>query len=718
MMAAFVHEFEAYALLTQAGLPPPRHGRVGDALPFNSGEPVVVKGIARDLWHKTEAGAVHFLGFDAARVADLATTLRPRLAAAGHEWIGALVCERLAFARPEGLPSQALVSLTRGDAGWTLVLGCGGLAADALGRLAPPHCWPLGLVTPDTALDEFSRHLLGRVWLGRLRGTRPLTTRAQLAAFFTNLWRLAPLAEAEGIQFLELNPVVLDLNGQPRPLDAVGCRAPLPPPRLGPPPGFIERLRHPRRIALAGVSAQPGGVGRTILENLERAHLAPGDLRLVRPGASEFLGHPAVPDVAALLTAPVDLLILALPAAVAAAQLQALITQGGGASLVALVAGGLGDGADATGLGERLARLLREARAAGRWTPTVLGPNFLGHWVPASELDTSFIPVGKLAAPDPAGGPLTLLSQSGAFLLSRRSRQPHLRFGLGIALGNQLDAAWCDVLAALAAEPQPGPVACYLEGIGPGQLPVAVRAIRQLREAGAAVVVHRAGCTAAGQAAAASHTGAVAGDLVLEGAWLGRAGARLTTSIAEFDAVLTWLGAYPQLLPGPVAIITNAGFESVNGSDRLAPPLAPATLSAPHLEELAHLLDRHQLNALVAPRLPLDLTPMADTTAFLAACELISRTAASVLLVGLVPFTRRLETAGTGAETFTRELAGLSRTSGKAIAGVVDAGSDYEAFRRAFTQQGLPVFSRMEDALLGLRVLAAPGRDDVSANRL
>lgn len=718
MKAAFVHEFDAYALLAQAGVTPPRHGRVGGALPFTPGEPVVFKGIARDLWHKTEAGAVHFLEFNPARLADLVTTLRPRLAAAGHEWIGALVCERLAFARPKGLPAEALVSLSRGDAGWTLVLGCGGLAADALGRLAPPLCWPLELATPDAALDEFSQHLLGRTWLGQLRGTRPLTTPAQLATFFASLWRLAPLAEADGIQFLELNPVVLDLTGQPRPLDAVGRRAPLPPPRLGPPAPFLPQLRHPRRLALAGVSAQPGGVGRTILENLERARFAPGDLCLLRPGATEFLGHPAVPDVAALLTAPVDLLLLALPATVAVAQLEALIAQGGGASLVALVAGGVGDGADPTGLGDRLARLLRAARAAGRWTPTVLGPNFLGHWVPASQLDTSFIPVGKLAAPDPAGGPLTLLSQSGAFLLSRRSRQPHLRFGLALALGNQLDAAWCDVLAALAAEPRPGPVACYLEGIGPGQLPVAVRAIRQLREAGATVVVHRAGHTAAGQAAAASHTGAIAGDLLLERAWLGCAGARLTASIAEFDAVLTWLGAYPRLRPGAVAILTNAGFESVNGSDLLAPPLAPATLAPPQVDELAHLLNHHQLHALVSPRLPLDLTPMADSAAFLAACALVARSAASVLLVGIVPFTRRLETAGAGAETFARELAEISRASGKALAVAVDAGSDYDAFRRAFTQQGLPVFSRIEDALLGLRVLAAPSRDEAFANRL
>lgn len=65
--------------------------------------------------------------------------------------------------------------------------------------------------------------------------------------------------------------------------------------------------------------------------------------------------------------------------------------------------------------------------------------------------------------------------------------------------------------------------------------------------------------------------------------------------------------------------LTNAGFESVNGSDYLAASGLPtATLDAEVRAELAALLARYELAGLVNPQLPLDLTPMAGEDAFLA----------------------------------------------------------------------------------------------------
>lgn len=700
----FVHEAEAYVLLERAGLRPPRHGVAGGFLPFAAGEPVVVKGLGDDVWHKSELGAVRFLPFEGARVATEAAGMRERIESSGHRWIDGLVCEKISIARSEHLPTEAFVSLARGEAGWTVLCGFGGLQADALAELAPPLRWPLAFTTSEQALAEFETHLLGRTWLGLVRGTEALTNRGIIGEFFASLWELATVAENEGLSLLELNPVALDLDGRPRPLDAVGTRGPAVAPRQAPPEGFLDALRTPRRIALAGVSATEGGVGRTILENLRRYPLPAADLLLIKPGKTEFLGQTCVPDVAALREAPVDLLLLALPAPIAVETLTQLIAQGGGARCVALVAGGIGDGADRDGLGAKITALLREARAAGRWTPAVLGPNFLGHWVPARGLDTSFIPSDKLTPPTMVSGELTLLSQSGAFLLSRRSRQPGLRFGLGIALGNQMDVALCDVLTALADEPGRDPVACYVEGFGPGQLLIAAHAIRQLHAKGRAVIIHRAGRTAAGQAAAASHTGAMASDLVLERELLTRAGARFADTIAEFDAALTWLSACPQLAPGPVALLTNAGFESVNGSDLFGTRLPAAQLDETTQQDLRSLLQKHELSGLVAPRLPLDLTPMADDTVFLDAAALLIKSA-SALVVGLVPFTRRLDSTPPGAAKLANALRSLGNAHGKPVAVAIDAGADYADYRRSFAQAGLPFFDRVESALLGLRTL-------------
>ena len=705
MKPGFLSEPAAYALLVRAGWAVPRHGWLDAAPPFAAGEPIVLKGLGEDLWHKSELGAVQFAPFDAAALAPAAAAMRTRVETAGHRWLGALVCERIAIARAEGLPAEGFVSLSRHEAGWIALVGCGGMQADALAAHLPPLRWPLALMTPGEALAELEQHLLGRIWLGTLRGTHALTTRQQLAGFVNSLWSLAELAEQEQLALLELNPVVLDGDGRPRPLDAVGRRATPAPARLAPPRDFLSALTQPNRVALAGVSAHGENMGRIILEKLRRCPSLAGNLVIVKPGQTEFHGVPCVPDVAALRAAPVDLLLLALPAAVAAKVLTDLIAQGGGARAVALVASGLGDGADTTGLGAHVADELRAARAAGRWTPTVLGPNCLGHWVPARGLDSCFIPEDKLARLTHSGS-LALLAQSGAFIICRLSRNPHLQLGLAVALGNQLDAALPDFLDALAGDPDCRAVATYVEGFAPGQLAATVQGALKLRARGVPLVMLRAGRTSAGQAAAASHTGAMAGDLALERELLGRAGVKFAESVSEFDAALAWLSVFPNLKPGPVAVVTNAGVESVVASD-LATARQPVAVLSPELQrELEQLLVEEKLAGVVTPRVPLDLTPMARPPVFLRTAELLLKSEAAALLVGLVPFTRNVVTEPAPAAELGQNLAALARAAGKPVGVVVDSGRDYEDFRTTLAESGLPVFTRIEDAIAGLHVLA------------
>jgi acetyltransferase len=351
-----------------------------------------------------------------------------------------------------------------------------------------------------------------------------------------------------------------------------------------------------------------------------------------------------------------------------------------------------------------VAAQLQAARAAGRWTPAVLGPNFLGHWVPGQGIDTTFIPPDRLAVRNDGGG-LALLAQSGAFMLCRRSRNPWLRFRLAVALGNQLDVALPDYLDALAGDPECRAVAAYVEGFTPAQLAATVRAAVALRARGVPLVMLRAGRTTAGQAAAASHTGAMAGDLVLERELLQRAGVKFAPTIAVFDATLAWLSTYPDVRPGPLAFITNAGVEAVNASDLATPAQPIVTLPAGQQAALEALLAAEHLTGLVAPRVPLDLTPMAAPAVFLRAAALFLQSEAAVLLVSLVPFTRNVDPAPAAAARFAHELAGLARAAGKPCGLVVDSGRDYEEFRAVLADAGLPVFSRVEEAIAGLQVL-------------
>ncbi|HJW73566.1 MAG TPA: acetate--CoA ligase family protein [Geothrix sp.] len=704
---AFLHEARAYALLEAAGLRVPRHGFVeSGVLPFTAGEPIVLKGIADQLWHKSDKGAVHFGTFDPEALKAEAEAMRQRVPE--HPWIGGLVCEKVPFKKLSGLPTEALISLKRDpEAGWLAICGIGGLQADAWAALAPPMIWPLAFTTPEQALADLRAHWLGRTWLGLQRGTEALTEEGKLLAFLQGLWRAAEGLAREGVTLLELNPVVLDADGLPTALDGVGTletaskAAP-----TAADPAWYQALLSPRDIVLAGVSSREGTVGRIILENLRQAKLPAGALRLIKPGSRDFLGLPCLDSVAELASAPTDQLILSLPAPQTLAVVEQLCAQGGGATVVYVVAGGLGDGADTEGLGKRLTACLEAHRQEGKWTPALVGPNGLGLFSPDLALNTLFIPEEKLPL-NAHPGHLALVSQSGAFLITRLSRRPELGLRAAVAIGNQMDLRCSDFLEGFASDPAVRVVAAYLEGFAPGDLQATAKAARHLRASGRRVLLYKGGRSEAGMAAASSHTGALAGDHALQASVLRRAGAVLAERIEAFDAALSWLSAYPQGRPVKVAVMTNAGFESVVSADLLTGGVTGAKLSPAESTALAALLETHGLTGLVGPHLPLDLTPMANEAAYLACANLLLDGEADALVVGLVPLTKRLDTTDAAAfGAFAKALLDLARDKGKWLGVAVEGGALFDAYRQGLRTAGIPLFLTMEEALEGLRLVA------------
>jgi acyl-CoA synthetase (NDP forming) len=455
------------------------------------------------------------------------------------------------------------------------------------------------------------------------------------------------------------------------------------------------------------VSSRAGTVGRIILENAQRSTLPAGAIRLIKPGAAEFLGLPCLSSVADLATAPTDQLIVSLPAPLTLEVVEQLCRQGGGATVVYVVAGGLGDGADAEGLGQRLVACLDDHRRAGKWTPALVGPNGLGLYSPDQDLNTLFIPDEKLPL-RPKSGHAALVSQSGAFLITRLSRRPELGLRAAVAIGNQMDLRCSDFLAGFGSDPAVQVVGAYLEGFAPGDLKATAAAAAKLRATGRRVLFYKGGRSQEGMAAASSHTGALAGDHALQASVLRRAGVLLAERIEAFDSALSWLGAYAKGTPRRVAIMTNAGFESVASADLLEGPFRGSKLTEAETADLTATIEAHGLTGLVSPRLPLDLTPMADEAAYLAGARLLLASEADVVVVGLVPLTRRLGTADPAAfGPFARALAALASGSGKWLGVAVEGGVLYDAYRQGLREAGLPVFLTMEEALEGLRLIAS-----------
>ena len=716
MSSAFVPEHEVYEYLSAVGIATPRHclveneSEIVDA-PFEAGDPVVLKGVARDLWHKSENDALAFCDFETDSVASTHASLREKVGQ-HFDWLGTLVAERVEFQRARNAPSEIFVSLQRDQCcGAVISFGFGGLLTEDWARELKQSLlvWPASAYTAEEAFEELREHWLGKILLGEARQQTALTTREKLHGFLDKLWQLDELMARERLALLEMNPVVVDARGDFVALDGVGLRATAAYEETCPVPLQDDSLLNPRRIALAGVSARAGSVGGLILENLRQSSLPANGLLVIKPGVDDFAGVRCVPGVAALTGDPVDILIIALPANQCVPMIEQLCAQGGGAAVVYIVAGGIGDGADREGYGDRLSVLIESRRRAGEWCPALVGPNGLGMLLSPLKLNSLFIPQRKLNVEFAPDSDVALISQSGAFLITRLSRHSNLHLKYGFSIGNQLDMKLSDFMALVARDESVRVLGIYVEGFVGSDAGAVAKLVEAFRDDNRHVIIYKGGRSQLGKSAAQSHTGAMTGDYHVQKRLLHKAGAILTESFNQFNAVLKWMAAYPDLRRlGKLAIVTNAGYETVGSVDTLGDndterlyPLTDKDRAA-----LGGVLERHGMQGLVAASNPLDLTPMADESVYFDCVEAMIGFGAGVVMLGLVPLSEQLDTQQlTEAENFAARLKTLAQSTGNLVGIVIDAGVPYQRYKSVFERQGFPVFDGMDMGVLGINVL-------------
>jgi acyl-CoA synthetase (NDP forming) len=716
MTSAFIAEHEVYGFLASVGIRTPRHyfadvaSKVADA-PFAEGDPVVIKGVARDLWHKSGSGALLFCDFDAEAAA---ATHRSMCEQVGErfEWLGTLVAERVRFQPAGHAPNEIFVSLQRDQCcGAIISFGFGGLLTEDWARELRQSLlvWPASAYTPEEAFEELREHWLGKILLGTVRQQTALTDRERLLGFLRKLWKLDELMAREKIGLLEMNPFVVDASGDFVALDGVGLRSTEADAEIGPVPLQDDSFLNPRRIAVAGVSAKTGSVGGLILENLRHSSLPGNGLLVIKPGVNEFAGIRCVPDIAALANEPVDILIIALPADRCISMIEQLCAQEGGAAVVYIVAGGIGDGADREGYGERLSGLIASRRQAGEWAPAIVGPNGLGMLLSPLQLNSLFIPQSKLNVEFAPDSDVALISQSGAFLITRLSRHSSLNLKYGFSIGNQLDMRLSDFMALVARDRSVRVLGIYVEGFVGGDACAVAKLVEQFRTENRHVIIYKGGRSQLGKSAAESHTGAMTGDYHVQKRLLHKAGAVITESFNQFNAVLKWMAAYPDLRTlGKLAIVTNAGYETVGSVDTLGDNDSERLyqLTEGDRAALSEVLERHGMQGLVAPSNPLDLTPMADEAVYVDCVEAMIGFGAGVVMLGLVPLSEQLDTHQlTQAEAFAARLKSLARSTERLVGVVIDAGVPYQRYKAVFERAGFPVFDGMDMGVLGINVL-------------
>ncbi|WP_437025706.1 bifunctional acetate--CoA ligase family protein/GNAT family N-acetyltransferase [Streptomyces sp. enrichment culture] len=227
----------------------------------------------------------------------------------------------------------------------------------------------------------------------------------------------------------------------------------------------VQRLLAPGAVAVIGTGRTPGGVGRSILDNIRDAGFT-GRLHAVNKalpeGTDDLDGVPAYRSVRDI-DGPVDLAVVAVPSA-HVPEVVAECGEHGVQGLVVVSAGYAESGPE----GRELQRaLVRQARTYGM---RIIGPNAFGviNNAPDVRLNAS------LAPEPPRPGRIGLFAQSGAIgvaLLSRLHRRGGGVTGVTgvstfVSSGNRADVSGNDLLQYWYEDPDTDVVLMYLESIG------------------------------------------------------------------------------------------------------------------------------------------------------------------------------------------------------------------------------------------------------------
>jgi acyl-CoA synthetase (NDP forming) len=673
-----------------------------------AGERVVLKAMSRRLAHKTESGAVAVVPNRREAIAAAALEMHQRLAPMGLE--GFLVCEFVPHTPGPGHEFLLGLRHTR-EFGPVVTLGAGGIHAEFLAR-SLREGEAIALFSPALDRRALIEEGIARLAVARLateaqRGRAPLLPRQALVDAVRRLLAFARSGDAAPLAEFEINPLVVS-NGRLVALDALGTLASVreipAPPR---PVHRVRRMLEPASIAIMGVSERMNP-GHIILRNVLREGFDPGQVTVIKPETASVDGCACVPSLADL-PAPVDLLVLSVSAPQAAVALTE-VAEHHRAESVVLIPGGLEERPGT----ERLVAGMREALARARSTPwggpVVNGGNCLGVRSRPGRFDTLFIPEHKLPRPVTETDPLALVTGSGAFAVSKASKLPGVQPIYTITIGNQMDLTVADYLEYLRDDARVEMFAVYLEGFRPRDGERFIGIVESLARRGRPVILYMAGRTAAGAAAAASHTAAVAGDFTVARELSRAAGAIVADTLEDFeDLVRTFAllrGRQPQGLR--LGALSNAGFESVAIADHLGPfslaPFAPATRDA-----IAGTLADARLGEIVVVRNPMDVTPILGDAGYEAIVRaLLDDPGVDVAVVGCVPMTGALVTlpAGPGHDEdlanpdgIVARLARLWREHCKPWVAVVDAGPLYDGMARGLEASGIPTFRTADRAL-------------------
>jgi len=356
-------------------------------------------------------------------------------------------------------------------------------------------------------------------------------------------------------------------------------------------------LFSPQSVAIVGQSDDAAKTAGRPLKYLRQAGYA-GRIYPVNPRRKEVLGEPAYPSLSALPEVPEHVYIVT----PTEAAMEAVAECG---TLGVRVATVLANGFAEAGL-EGEAREARLRDICARTGLRIIGPSSLG----IVDLRSKAMLTANAAfdEPDLPAGRFLVASHSGSMIgaLLSRGKARGIGFAGLVSVGNEADLSLGEICGATLDDPGIDGYILFLETLRHAD--TLRRFALAAAAAGKPVLAYKLGRSEAARELAVSHTGALAGEDDVAGAFLAGCGiARVDTldGLIEGSPLLTRL---PPVAPGArkpaVAVVTT----TAGGATMVVDPLASCgvDIKAPHVETLARLRAATGIN--VAPARLIDLT--------------------------------------------------------------------------------------------------------------
>lgn len=443
----------------------------------------------------------------------------------------------------------------------------------------------------------------------------------------------------------------------------------------------LSSLFRPRVVAVVGASRERNKIGSEILHNLLATKFA-GTIVPVHLTASEILGLKAYPRVTAIPVA-VDLVVVAVPSAHVEAVVDDCIEKG--VRAICIITAGFGECGEEGRSRERA--IVSKARAAGC---RIVGPNCMGllNTDPAVALNATFSPVY------PPAGNVAMSTQSGALGLAILDYAKKLKIGISsfVSVGNKADVSGNDLIEYWEEDPKTSVILLYLESFGnPAKFSKLARRISRSKP----IVALKAGRSAVGARAAASHTGALASSDAFVDALFHQSGVIRTDTVTELFDVASMLSRQPLPAGRRIAIVTNAGGPGILAADACqSHGLEVVELTAATKDAL-----RRVLPAAAAVNNPVDMLASAPPEHYGAVLNLVltDPNVDCVLVIFIPPLVTDADDVATAiaraADRFEKPIAGIFMRSDEAPAAL----------------SAVPCFAFPEPAAIAMSRVAAYG---------